>query len=134
MNIPSVPPRRNLPRSHARLLIENFGEQSTCTANDVTLDGTLRLTRLSAPDTLPRPRSLLAWRVSIPSYQSELDNMQAACAKVSTVSDFLDEAAQRVSTLESGLERGELERRENEERTQEALRDVKADLANRADK
>ncbi|CAN0072998.1 unnamed protein product, partial [Ectocarpus fasciculatus] len=66
--------------------------------------------------------------------RSELDNMQAACAKVSTVSDFLDEAAQRVSTLEAGLERGERERRENEEGTQEALRDVKADLAKRADK
>ncbi|CAN0410621.1 unnamed protein product, partial [Ectocarpus sp. 12 AP-2014] len=66
--------------------------------------------------------------------RSELDNMQVACAKVSTVSDFLDDAAQRVSTLEAGLERGERERRENEEGTQEALRDVKADLAERADK
>ncbi|CAM9558558.1 unnamed protein product, partial [Pylaiella littoralis] len=66
--------------------------------------------------------------------RSELDNMQAACAKVSTVSEFLDEAAQRVATLEAGLERGERERRESEQETEEAFRDLRADLAGRADR
>lgn len=60
--------------------------------------------------------------------------MQAACAKVSTVSEFLDEAAQRVATLEAGLERGERERRESEQETEEAFRDLRADLAGRADR
>ena len=65
--------------------------------------------------------------------QSELDNMQAACAKVSTVSDFLDEAAQRVSTLEARLENGERERRDREGEMEEALRCLRADVAKRAD-
>ena len=59
--------------------------------------------------------------------------MQAACAKVSTVSEFLDEASERVSTLEVGLEKEERERRERERETGEALRCLRADLAKRAD-
>ena len=65
--------------------------------------------------------------------QSELDNMQAVCAKVSTVSEFLDEAAERVSTLEAGLEKEERERRERGRETGEAFRCLRADLAKKSD-
>eukprot|EP00752_Nemacystus_decipiens_P001689 g1637.t1 len=66
--------------------------------------------------------------------RSEIDNVQAACAKVSTVSDFLDDAGRRLSTLEVGLEEGERERRETERTAEEAFRRLNSGLADRADK
>lgn len=60
--------------------------------------------------------------------------MQAACAKVSTVSEFLDEAAERVSSLEAHLEEGEHERRQNEKETEETLVGLKASLAEKAER
>lgn len=59
--------------------------------------------------------------------------MQAACAKVSTVSDFLDEAANRVSTLEAGLKEEEGKRNEGELKTQAALKDTRKELTRKAD-
>lgn len=69
-----------------------------------------------------------------PAPQSEMDNVQAACAKVSTVSDFLDDAGQRLSTLEASLERGERDRRESEREAEEAFRELRSGLNDRADK
>eukprot|EP00903_Cladosiphon_okamuranus_P015561 g14366.t1 len=66
--------------------------------------------------------------------RSEIDNVQAACAKVSTVSEFLDEAGQRLSTLEAGLERGKQERRESERDAEVAFRELRSGLADRADR
>lgn len=55
--------------------------------------------------------------------------MQAACAKVSTVSDFLDEASSRVSNLEAGLDGEQRERRQEAEATKGMLDGVRRELA-----
>lgn len=65
--------------------------------------------------------------------QAEFDNIQAACAKVSTVSEFLDETTQRVSKLEAGLDAAELERRQHEAEIEEDVKGLQAELDVKAD-
>lgn len=59
--------------------------------------------------------------------------MEAVCAKVSTVSEFLDDAAKRVSNLEAGMDRQECEWRQRDEIMQNALDGITAELSHKAE-
>lgn len=59
--------------------------------------------------------------------------MQAACTKVSTVSDFLDSAAERVSSLEGELKRETGERRREADATKKDLDAVLKKLPQKTD-
>ncbi|CAN0005981.1 unnamed protein product [Discosporangium mesarthrocarpum] len=59
--------------------------------------------------------------------------MEAACAKVSSVSEFLEDASLRVSRLEAGLERTDSSLRERSRETDETLQGVHSQLQEKAD-
>lgn len=59
--------------------------------------------------------------------------MEAACAKVSTVSNFLEDASTRVCTLEARLDGEERERRQGDGALEGAVQEVKAALSRKAD-
>ncbi|CAN0381053.1 unnamed protein product, partial [Ascophyllum nodosum] len=65
--------------------------------------------------------------------RAELDNMQAACSKVSSVSEFLEDTAERVSKLEAGLDAAELERRQREAEIEETVQGLRSELSGKAD-
>ena len=59
--------------------------------------------------------------------------MQAACSKVSSVSEFLEDTAERVSKLEAGLDAAELERRQREAEIEETVQGLRSELSGKAD-